>query len=98
MKSYRLIALAASTVILVSPVIAAEIDMSTLTCKEVSAMRSSKIAVVAAWMNGYLHGKKGSGMLDTDKLVENMDKVKDLCGQTPDATLAKVIDLVAQKM
>ena len=95
MKSYRLIALAASTVVLASPVIAADVDMSTLTCKEVSAMKSAKIAAVAAWVSGYAHGKKGSAMLDSDKLIDNVGKVKDLCDKTPDATLAKVLDLMS---
>ena len=93
MKSYRLIALAASTVILASPVIAAEVDMSTLTCKELTAMKSAKRAAVAAWVSGYAHGKNNSAMLDTDKLMDNVDKVKDVCDKTPDATLASVLEL-----
>jgi acid stress chaperone HdeB len=95
MKSYRLIALAALTMVLASPVIAAEVDMTTLTCKEVSAMKTAKVAAVAAWVSGFIHGKKNSAMLDTDKLIDGVGKVKDICDKTPDATLAKAIELMS---
>jgi acid stress chaperone HdeB len=96
MKSYRLIALAASTIILAGPAIAAEIDMSKLTCKEVAAMKTAKIAAVAAWASGFASGKKNNTMLDTDKLVATVGTVKAACGKSPDSTIASVIEQMSK--
>jgi acid stress chaperone HdeB len=96
MNGYRLIALATSIMILAGPAIAAEIDMSKLTSKEVAAMKTAKIGAVAAWASGFAHGKKNSAMLDTDKLVADVGKVKAACGKSPDATLASVIEQMSQ--
>ena len=96
MKHYFSIALAAASIVLAGQAMAAEVDMSKLTCKEVAAMPAAKTIGVAMWMNGYVHGKAGNAMLDGDMAEANAEKVADYCKQNPDSTLAGAIEAVAK--
>jgi acid stress chaperone HdeB len=73
-----------------------EIDVSKLTCKDVIAMRPTKIASVAMWVSGYVHGKAGNAMVDTDKADANAGKIADYCKKNADATLASALEAVAK--
>ncbi|TIU30237.1 MAG: hypothetical protein E5W27_01775 [Mesorhizobium sp.] len=95
MKRYFPIALAA-TIGLTGHVMAAEMDMSKLTCKEVGSMSVSKTINVAMWMNGYVHGKADNAMLDGDKAEANAVKVADYCKKNPDATMLAAIEALAK--
>ena len=75
---------------------AEEIDMSKLTCKEVTAMSAAKIIAVAMWVNGYVHGKAGNAMVDTDKADANAGKIADYCKKNADATVASALEAVAK--
>jgi acid stress chaperone HdeB len=98
MKFYNLIGLSAATMILVVPVsvLAAEMDMSKMTCKDVAAMEPAKMATVAAWMSGFAHGKANNMMVDTDKMAANAQMVKEACTKTPDATLGSIMDQMSK--
>jgi acid stress chaperone HdeB len=97
MKRYFPIALAAASIALAgSQAMAAEADMSKLTCKEVAAMPAAKTVGVAMWMNGYVHGKAGNAMVDGDVAQANAEKIADYCKSNPDATLASAIEAVAK--
>lgn len=96
MKRCFPIALAASIIVLAGQAMAAEVDMSKLTCKEVGAMSAAKTIGVAMWVNGYVHGKAGKAMVDGDKAHANAEKVADYCKANPDATLAGAIEAVAK--
>jgi acid stress chaperone HdeB len=47
---------------LAAPALAAEMDLSKATCKEIGALPAAKTIGVAMWVNGYVHGKAGKGM------------------------------------
>src|SRR3954468_9090748 len=57
MKRFVSIATSAAIVSLAGQAMAAEVDMSRLTCKEVGAMAAAQAVAVAMWMIGYVHGK-----------------------------------------
>ena len=67
MEHYFPIALAAAGIVLAGQAMAAEIDMSKVTCKEVGALPAAKTIGVAMWVNGFVHGKAGNAMVDTDQ-------------------------------
>ena len=90
------IALAASTIVLAGQVMAAEVDMSKLTCKEVGAMPAAQTIGVAMWVNGYVHGKAGNAMVDSEQAHANAAKVAAACKKNPDATVADVIEALAK--
>ena len=96
MRCYFRIAFAAATIGLAGQAMAAEVDMSKLTCKEVGAMPTAKTIGIAMWMNGYVHGKAGNTMLDSDMTEANAGKVAAYCKQNPDATLASAIEAVSK--
>ena len=96
MKRYFPIALAVAIIGLTGHAMAEEVDMSKLTCKEVATMSAAKTIGIAMWMNGYVHGKAGNTMLDSDTAEANAAKVVAYCKQNPDATLASAIEAVAK--
>ncbi|WP_095081963.1 HdeA/HdeB family chaperone [Mesorhizobium sophorae] len=96
MKRYFPIALAVAIIGLTGHAMAEEVDMSKLTCKEVIAMRPAKIARVAMWVNGYVHGKAGNAKIDTDKTDANAEKIAAYCKKHPDATVASALEAVAK--
>ena len=96
MKRYFPVALAAASIVLASQAMAAEVDMSKLTCKEVGALSAAKTIGVAMWVNGYIHGKAGNAMVDSDRAHANAQKVAAACKKNPDATVASVIEALAK--
>jgi acid stress chaperone HdeB len=90
----RAIALSIAVIGLAGQAMTAEIDVSKLTCKDVAAMRPVKIVAVAMWASGYMHGKAGSAMVDTDKADANAGKIADYCKKNGDATLASALEAV----
>jgi acid stress chaperone HdeB len=96
MKHYFPIALAVATIGLAGQVMAAEVDMSKLTCKEVGALPAAKTIGVAMWVNGYVHGKAGNAMVDTDTAHANAEKIADYCKANADAPLTSAIEAVSK--
>jgi acid stress chaperone HdeB len=97
MNRYFPIALAVASIVLAGPAMAKEVDMSKVTCKEVGAMSPAKTIGVAMWVNGYVHGKAGNAMVDSEAAHANAEKVVDYCKNNADATLASAIAAVAKQ-
>jgi acid stress chaperone HdeB len=74
----------------------AEVDLSTATCSEVGALPAAKTIGVAMWVNGYVHGKAGNGMVDTDQAHANAEKIAEYCKANPTSTLVDAIAEVAK--
>ncbi|KAA0699911.1 hypothetical protein DTW90_11390 [Neorhizobium sp. P12A] len=92
MRRLLSISLALAGIGLIGPAMAAEVDMSKLTCKEVGAMPAAKKIGVAMWVNGYVHGKAGNAMIDGDKAHANAEKVADYCKDNPGSTLPEALE------
>ena len=95
MKRYLPIAVAVASIGSTGQATAAEMDMSKATCKEVGALSAPKTIAVAMWANGYVHGKAGNPMIDSDTAHANAEKVADYCKSNPDATVADAIEALA---
>ena len=97
MKLYFPLALTAASIALAGQAMSAEADLSKLTCKDVdAAMSAGKTVAVAMWVNGYVHGKAGNAMVDSDMAQANAEKIADYCKSNPDATLASSIEAVGK--
>jgi acid stress chaperone HdeB len=96
MKRFLVFAMAASSIMFAGQVFAAEVDMSKVTCKEVGAMPAAKTIGVAMWVNGYVHGKAGNAMVDSDQAHANAEKIADYCKANPASTLTDAIAAVAK--
>ena len=90
------VAVAVATIVSAGQVMAAEMDMSKATCKEVGALSAAKTVAVALWANGYVHGKAGNPVIDSDKAQANAEKVADYCKSNPNSTLANAIEALAK--
>jgi acid stress chaperone HdeB len=96
MKYTLAIPLAAAFIALAGPVLAVEVDMSTITCKQVGALPAAKTIGVAMWVNGYVHGKAGNPMVDSEQAHANAVKVAAYCKNNPTVTLASAIESLAK--
>jgi len=91
MKSFRILAIAASVLVFIGPAAAVEVDFSKLTCKQAAEMGPVATGLFAAWASGYAAGKSGDTMGESGQLTANADKVQAACAATPDATIESVI-------
>lgn len=96
MKRALTIALAAASIGLAGQALAKEVDMSKLTCKEVSAMPAARKVGVAMWVSGFVHGKAGNAMMDGEKAQANAEKIAGYCKKNADATLTNAIEAVSK--
>ena len=97
MKRYFPIALAVAVVGLAGQTMAADVDMSKITCKEAGALPAAKTIGVAMWVNGYVHGKAGNAMVDGDKAHANAEKLAEYCKANADSTVADAIEALAKQ-
>ena len=96
MNRFVPIVLAAASLALAGSAMAAEVDMSKATCKEVGALPAAQTIGVAMWTNGYIHGKAGNAMVDSEQAHANAEKIADYCKANPDSTLVDAIAAVAK--
>lgn len=76
--------------------LAAEMDMSKLTCKEVEAMPAARTVAVAMWVSGYVHGKAGNPKIDGEKAHANAEKAITYCKSNPGATMAEALEAMGK--
>lgn len=96
MKRLLSIALAVAGIGLGGQGLAADVDMSKLTCKQVGDMPAARTIGVAMWVNGYVHGKAGNPMIDGEKAHANAEKVVEYCKSNPGTTLADAIEAASK--
>jgi acid stress chaperone HdeB len=96
MKRRSPIALAVAILGLAGEAMAAEVDMSKLTCKEVAAMSPGQIIGVAMWGNGFVHAKAGNVMVATRKAHANAGKVAAYCKKNPGSTLMIALEALSK--
>jgi acid stress chaperone HdeB len=87
-----LAAAALGTITLSLPASAMEMDMATITCKDVMAMDSDSQLGLAIWMSGFAHGKAGNTKIDNGKMHDNAVKVVDVCKKSPDSTIMSAME------
>jgi acid stress chaperone HdeB len=96
MKRLVTILLATASIGLAGSALAAEVDMSKATCKDVGAVPAAQTIGVAMWVNGYVHGKAGNAMVDTAAAHANAEKIADYCKANPNSTVVDAIAAVAK--
>jgi acid stress chaperone HdeB len=60
-------------------------DLSKITCEQFIKYKVTDPKLIAAWFNGYFHGKRGDTMVDTQKLNADADEVEKFCFKNHDA-------------
>ena len=96
MKIFAVI-VAATLLAAASPVRAADIDLSTWTCKEFQSANKDDIGAILAWLDGYYKGEDDPPVIDTSKFVDNAKKLGEYCAAHPDIGLITATDKLFQK-
>ena len=90
-------ALAAALLAAASPARAADIDLSTWTCKQFQSASKDDIVAILAWLDGYYKDEDDPPVIDTTKFVDNAKKLGEYCAAHPDIGLITATDKLFQK-
>ena len=63
------------------------VDMSKLTCGELTKLAFQDFAGVTMWLSGYYNASVRSTVIDLDQFAQAAKTVKDYCASTPRATV-----------
>ena len=91
------VAIAATLLAAATPVRAADIDLSTWTCKQFASASKDDIGAILAWLDGYYKSEDDPPVIDTSKFVDNAKKLGDYCAAHPDLGLITATDKLFQK-
>jgi acid stress chaperone HdeB len=70
------------------------IDVSKITCNQLSLEQITDSKNIAMWLSGYYHAKQSSMLVDTQQLAANADKIKRYCWLKPDLTVMQAVEAV----
>ena len=65
------------------------LDVTKITCSQFLAYKIVDPKHIALWISGYYHGTHGDPTLDTQGLLQNVDKVEQYCFKNPNVTVIK---------
>ena len=84
MKPVISLSLLALTLLSQTPASAETIDISTLKCSDLAAMKPDEGAMILAWIDGYLGGQADDTRLDLDRFNANAEAAAKTCEEEPD--------------
>jgi acid stress chaperone HdeB len=90
-------AIAATLLVAASPARAADIDLSTWSCKQFQSASKDDIGVILAWLDGFYKDEGDPPVIDTTKFVDNAKKLGEYCSAHPDIGLITATDKLFQK-
>lgn len=76
---------------------AADIDLSTWTCKKFQAADKDDIGIILAWLDGYYRDEDDPPVINTDRFVANAKKLGAYCAEHPDQGLITATDAMFKK-
>jgi acid stress chaperone HdeB len=71
------------------------LDLSKVTCGQWVKYQIANPKYIAMWLSGYFHGKRGSTIVDTQKLTSDVDEVEKYCFKNPEALLMPAVETIA---
>ena len=86
------VALAATLLAAAAPVRAADIDLSTWTCKQFASASKEDIGAILTWLDGYYKDQDDPPVIETDQFVDNAKKLGEYCAAHPDVGLITAAD------
>ena len=75
-----------------APASAADIDLSTWTCKKFQTADDDTIKIILTWLDGYYKDQDDPPVIETDSFVENAKKLGEYCSAHPDIGLITAAD------
>ena len=70
------------------------VDLSKMTCDQFIKYKVADPKLIAVWLNGYFHGKRGDTVVDTQKLDTDADDVEKFCFKNHDAPLMQSVESI----
>jgi hypothetical protein len=70
------------------------LDMSKVTCGQLVAYKITNPKYISVWISGYYHGLHQKLTVDTQRLVENADKLEDYCLKNQEVPVLKAVETV----
>ncbi len=70
------------------------VDLSKMTCDQFIKYKVADPKLIAVWLNGYFHGKRGDTVVDTQKLDADADEVEKFCFKNHDAPLMQSVESI----
>ena len=71
------------------------IDVSKITCDEFIKYKIADPKQIAIWISGYYHRVHSNSILDTQEMLQFMNKVEEYCFKHPDALVMKTVDAIS---
>jgi acid stress chaperone HdeB len=96
MKAFA-VAFAATVVAWSLPGEAADIDLSSWTCRQFQSVSKDDLAVIVAWLDGYYKDEDDPAVIDTTQFAANAKKLGDYCAAHPDIGFITATDKLFQK-
>ncbi len=81
-----------AAMLLGAPAGAANLDLSTIKCKDFLTSGKDNIAVIITWLDGYYKEKNDPPIIDFDKFSANSEKLAKYCAENPDNGLITAAD------
>ena len=70
------------------------LDLNKVTCDQFIKYKVADPKLIAVWLSGYFHGKRGDTMVDTERLKADADAVEKYCFKSPEAPLMPSVEAV----
>ena len=72
------------------------LDVSKITCEQFRLYKIADPRDIALWINGYVNGQRKNTVLDTQKLKDHFDKLKDYCVLNPTLSIFEATQKVLE--
>ena len=70
------------------------LDISKLTCWQFATHKVADLRLIASWISGFQHGKRGDTLVDTQKLGDDADKLRSFCISNPKMPVMEAVEKV----
>ena len=70
------------------------LDVSKITCWQFVTHKVTNPRLIAIWVSGYYHGKRGDTVVDTQDIQAKADKVEEYCTKNPDVPMMDAVETV----
>lgn len=70
------------------------LDLNKVTCDQFIKYKVADPKLIAVWLSGYFHSKRGDTMVDTQRLNADADAVEKYCFKNPEAPLMPSVEAV----
>lgn len=69
-----------------------EVDIATLTCNQMAAMKPEQIGLVLIWIEGYLGGRADDTVFSVARVQNNAAEVNRVCKESPARGVLDIIE------